>query len=808
LKPSNLLLFLLLSMSGMKGNAQAIPTPKIVTLAPGPQFTASKWKEFWWGKHWRNEWLTPVSFPVIDMDTTAGGLTILKRGGGHETKTLRLKGGDGREYVLRTVDKSLDVLVPEDFKGSFINDLVNDQVSTAHPFGPIVVARLSSSIGILHTNPVITFVPDNDRLGEFKSDFANKLCLFEERPSGDGWENSAITGYAKDIINSEKLSSKLLDDNKKQIDQKAFLKVRLLDMLINDWDRHEDQWLWASHKQGGKTIYQPFARDRDQAFSKTDGVSLFLISRPWALRTVQNLGKTVHDVIGSNLSANSLDRQFTIALSEDDWRQTILSLQQSLTDSIIHEALRQMPDTIYLQSGDFLYNRLRSRRDDMLRYGMKYYKILTRSVSIKGTNEKEIFTIQKPDRRTTEITVQSVNKQQQPSDTIYHRIFNKQSTKELFLYGMDGNDAFNYTGNKKNKIKLRAFPDTNTVKYNPKAFKYDWYMPLIIPGYNPDDGILIGAGFTYKKQLWGKKPFGWQQTIGGSYAAATGAYNVFYKGLFKQVFGRWDYKAPSFVVNFYGYGNDTKLGNNDKNFYRTRATSFLFNPAASRTWRNNEFNAGLIYNSVKVEVPDNKFINQPIPGIDSSIFQTKYFTGANAAYTFNNADNPKNPTRGIRIHGSASYIRNLKEGNRDFAHLTSNFSFYYSPFKNIILAHRTGAATNIGDYEFYQANTLGGQENLRGYWRTRFTGRSSFYQNTDIRWKIADLKGYVLRGTLGVYGFLDDGRVWIKEESSDELHTGYGGGVYFIPYNRLAINLSYASSREVNVFTFRTGFLF
>jgi len=37
---------------------------------------------------------------------------------------------------------------------------------------------------------------------------------------------------------------------------------------------------------------------------------------------------------------------------------------------------------------------------------------------------------------------------------------------------------------------------------------------------------------------------------------------------------------------------------------------------------------------------------------------------------------------------------------------------------------------------------------------------------------------------------------------------GYGGGIYFIPYSTLAINLSYASSKEVNVFTFRTGFLF
>jgi len=40
------------------------------------------------------------------------------------------------------------------------------------------------------------------------------------------------------------------------------------------------------------------------------------------------------------------------------------------------------------------------------------------------------------------------------------------------------------------------------------------------------------------------------------------------------------------------------------------------------------------------------------------------------------------------------------------------------------------------------------------------------------------------------------------------LHTGYGGGIYFIPYGTLAINLYYGVSKEVNVFTIRAGFLF
>jgi outer membrane translocation and assembly module TamA len=268
------------------------------------------------------------------------------------------------------------------------------------------------------------------------------------------------------------------------------------------------------------------------------------------------------------------------------------------------------------------------------------------------------------------------------------------------------------------------------------------------------------------------------------------------------------YKAPSFVVNFYGFGNDSKLQSNNKSFYRVRAKAVHLNPGLSRSWNSNLLRAGLLFNSVKVEKAESKFIGQIIPSIDSSVFSNKYFAGANFSYTLNTSDNYKNPSKGINYTLETSYQLNLKKSKRDFLNLESACTFYYSPFKNFTIAHRTGAGVNFGNYEFYQANTIGGNENLRGYWRTRFTGQTSFYQNTDIRLKLADVKGYVFRGALGVYGFFDDGRVWIKNEKSTLLHTGYGGGIYYIPYSTLAINLSYAISKEVNVFTFRTGFLF
>ncbi|HTE24315.1 BamA/TamA family outer membrane protein [Flavitalea sp.] len=826
---------------------------KNVSMPAGKQFAASSWKKLWWGKHWREEWITTVEFPVFEMASTAGGLTPIKEGGGHQTRTLRLLGANGKEYVLRSLDKNLESILPEEFRGTFIHDIINDQISTAHPYSPPVIARLSESLNILHTNPRMVFVPDDPLLGNFRADFANKLFLFEERPSGKGWEKDVLTGKADIIINSEKLLEQLEASPAHQVDQGAYLKVRLLDMLINDWDRHQDQWTWVGKKSESKISYIAFARDRDQSFSKTDGVNLYLLSRPWALRSLQNMDKTVKDVIGINLVATRLDRAFTNQLSKADWEKSITAFQQELTDTTIRASLQALPPVINGLSGDFLYGRLKARRDHMLNYGMKYYRILNKEVTITGTEKAECFIIRDENKKAASVTILAIKDHQVTQDTLFHRVFQHDVTKIINLYalngndqfkderrfhdhilirafGGDGNDQFSDSGNIPNrtfiydtkedqpltpgKFRYRATSDTAVTNFHPTGFRYDWWRPLLIPGYNPDDGLVIGAGLTYKKMRWNKDPFSWQQTFVVKYAAATSAVDVNYHGLFKNVFKKWDlemtanYKAPSFVVNFYGFGNETELVTKERSFYRVKARSILLEPGISRSWSQHYLKADLLFNAVKVEPGYNKFITQPGAGVDSSVFDRKYFGGVGLSYKFNTANNIKYPTKGIVLHAGARYIVNLQETKSDFIQIKGSFTFYLSPLKNVTLAHRTGTGINSGKFEFYQANTIGGAETVRGYWRSRFTGQSSFYQNTDIRWKITDLRGYVFRGAFGIYGFFDDGRVWIKDEHSNTLHTGYGGGIYFIPYSTMAINLAYASSLEVNTFTIRTGFLF
>jgi hypothetical protein len=830
--------------------AQSTPVTDslVVSLPAGKQYKASNSKMFWWGEHYRREWITEVRFPILNLDTAKGGLTPQKVGGGHQTKTLRLLGGDGREYVLRTIDKSLDVLIPDEFKGTFVNDLVNDQISTAHPYGPLAIAKLADYIHILHTNPVILYVPDQDKLGEFNPIFANKLCLLEERPSGKGWEHTAISGNADDIDNSEKLFEKVFKNTKNQVDQPSFLKVRLFDMMVNDWDRHEDQWVWCAHENNAGTRYVAFGRDRDQSFSRTDGVSLWFISKPWALRPLQNMHPKVKDIQGQNYSARNMDPYFLNQLTKEDWQQMIHTIQQELPDSAIRAGINTMPAEVNAISGDFLVKRLQQRRDNLPGYGMKYYRYLTKKVTITGSEKNESFLFSRIDDR--HLAVTGLNEK---SDTFYYRVFDGAATKQINVYGLEGKDRFVFTGNGKNKFlirtiggkgvdsfitagegggrRVRAYDQskenyfsehgfavhrsTDTLfQFKRTSFKSDWWVPLIIPGYNPDDQVILGLGLLYKRQQWGKTPFGWQQSFVVNYAFGTGALGFGYKGLFKQTFGKWDlnlaaaYRGPRYILNYYGLGNNTELVVDERSFYRTKAKNWYVSPGVSRDWSKNSLRFGLQFETMQVLPTEGKFVASTYSELDSSIFTTKYFGGVNGSWQYSTRNSSKFPTKGIGIETGFSYLNNLKETSRRLLKVNGEVSLYYTFFDRLTFAHRSGAATNMGDYEFYQASTLGNSENLRGYWRTRFAGRSSVYQNTELRFNLANLKGYVFRGKLGLLGFFDDGRVWIKGENSNTIHTGYGGGIYYLPYNMMAFTAYFSSSKEASFATVRAGFFF
>lgn len=173
-----------------------------------------------------------------------------------------------------------------------------------------------------------------------------------------------------------------------------------------------------------------------------------------------------------------------------------------------------------------------------------------------------------------------------------------------------------------------------------------------------------------------------------------------------------------------------------------------------------------------------------------------------------------NPRIGLRWYNSINYNYQLGTTSLDYMRLSSEFRFYLTPNFPFQLtwAGRVGATHNIGEYRFYQASVLGGTENLRGYRRTRYSGRSAIYANAEGRIQLFDFNLYLAPGRFGVLGLYDTGRVYHDDDRAQSfiksLHNGYGTGIWADFLNRTVFTLTHSWSKEDDLWMLNFGFQF
>ena len=425
-----------------------------ITVPASIKYARSESYQKLWGHHYRKEWGTPVTFKIAMLDTLAGGLVPYEAGGGRQSMSLRLKDANGREYVLRSIDKSFGKALPEIYQGTFIETKVNDQVTIAHPYSALTIPLMATAAGIYHTNPVIYYVPEQKALGKF-NEYGNALYLFEQRPD-ENWETAPNFGNSKNVVGTDKMLENIHGDNDHIVDQLAFARTRLFDMFIGDWGRHEDQWRWATFKNDGQTIYKPIPRDRDQAYTLFDGKLVGFFKSVGGVDHLQSFEGDIKDMYTYNFPARNLDRHLLNSVSLSSWVRIANELQTALTDGVIESAIRKIPPEVYDISGPTLIAKLKSRRGHLQKFAKEYYHILAREVDITGSEKNELFEINRNNNDSTTVNIYEINKEgkikEQP---IYHRVFYRAETKEIRLYGLKGQDDFKVTGNVDEGILVR-----------------------------------------------------------------------------------------------------------------------------------------------------------------------------------------------------------------------------------------------------------------------------------------------------------------------------------------------------------------
>ena len=185
-------------------------------------------------------------------------------------------------------------ILGDDFTGTVVQDLAQDQTSAAQPAGPAIAAPLMETAGILHTKPQLVVLPDSPELGEHRDVFGGAVGFVEARAVVE--PGRPPFADADEIIDSDDLFARLRESNRGRVESRAFLTARLFDMFIGDWDRHRGQWTWARFGDSTVAAWNPIPEDRDQAFVRYDGLALSIAR--WSSPQLVKFNEKQPNVIG------------------------------------------------------------------------------------------------------------------------------------------------------------------------------------------------------------------------------------------------------------------------------------------------------------------------------------------------------------------------------------------------------------------------------------------------------------------------------------------------------------------------------
>ena len=649
------------------------------------QYAAGGFHRFLWGNDYRDLWTTAVTVEVLDLQTEAGGLSPVRRVGGAQTKGLALRGADGGSYTFRGLEKDASDLLEEELKGTIVEKLLKDQMAAQHPGSELVARGLLEAVN----EPVpawrLVILPDDPALGEFRNDFAGSLGMFAAYPVP---KNEGHPGYlgATEIIDHLTLYTRLASSPEEKADVEAYLRARLMDLLMGDWDRHRKQWRWA--KIPGRSAWVPIPEDRDQAFSRYEG---FIVSmgRDRDPR-FQAFSPKYGALFGLTNNGREQDRQLLAAVPRERYLEIAKDLHARLTDDAIEQAARRLPAEWYALDGSRLTKALRARRDALPEIAEKLYLFLADKPDVYLSDQPELIEVRRQANGDVEVTATATAADGTSPAPHFRRLFHANETSEVRLYALGGDDRIVVTGDE-GSIKLRVVggigndvldesqgggtrlsddrgadkvveghgSDLDDRPYKPPpppknapwipARDYGsetWTVPWL--SWGSDLGVFVGWGL--QKQVYGfrKHPYAASHTVraGWAFKAATG--RVDYAGLFPRensddVFGVNAYASGLETLRFYGFGNDTP-NTEDDDFYKAKEKQYLLYPSYNwRLGRKVGLSVGPVLRYSDNNVDEASFAQQEQPYGFGRFGQV----GLNATFAVDRRDNPQYPRRGV-----------------------------------------------------------------------------------------------------------------------------------------------------------------
>ncbi|HET6764272.1 MAG TPA: hypothetical protein VFH27_11390, partial [Longimicrobiaceae bacterium] len=726
------------------------------------------------------------------------------------------------EYAFRSIDKDVTSSLPRDLQNTLADRVIQDQTRAQLPGSVLAVQALEQAAGVLHVDAHLYVMPDDPALGEFRAEFAGMLGAMEERPGADG---AVPFGTASQVSDTDVMEAALLSGPAERVDARDYLNVRLFDLFINDWDRHEEQYSWARYDapDGGHT-WRPLPRDRDWALDDFDG-RLMPFARGVAPKLVRLLADYPESLTGLIINAQFLDRRLLGPLPRPAWDSVTAALQARLSDRAIDGALAQLPDEYRALYGDFLRMQLRGRRDHLPEVAARFYGILAAEAEVHATDRADFAQAVRYADGSLELSIAPRGEDGgEKGAAWFTRRFVPGETREVRLYLHGGADRFVGRG-VGSGITVRVMPDSGADvvensgsgpvrvytteaedrvapgegisvqrhSWKPEPWKRgDPTAPIPrewgrtksnlspAPGWISGAGPMIGIGPTFKRWGFRRAPYASVQSIQALWAPLDTRFGVRYRGEFHMESVRTSLNVEARVTDleadrFYGFGNDVPRPADHAVIWQRGAVgeARLNLPLARRLF----LSTGPTVRWLDPVLESGTAVELTRPR-GSGAFTV---AGAGADLQLTPADGTGYPRTGaLATVGVMAFPVAHGAGVGQYGDGHALLRAYLSPPGAWwpTLALRAGGRQLWGDFPFQDAASIGGWNTLRGYRTDRFTGDAAAWGSGELRVPVMRANLGV-RGDLGVLGLTDAGRVWMDGASPGGWHTAYGGGVWF-----------------------------
>ena len=807
--------FALAHLAAAQDLTKVPPAKDSVVVIANRHYAAGSLQRSLLGDNWRNVWTTPIKVAVLDLRRFAGGLKPTDTGGSAQTTSLRFVGADGRHYAFRPVYKDRLVHL-EPYENTIVADVFRDGLSALHPTGPLAVPPFLEAAGIIHPTPILYVMPNDVALGKFREEFAGKLGAIEDR--GMMPEEGPGLGGAVEILDSEELLERINADARHRVDSRAYLTARLIDLLVNDNDRHLNQWRWvriqprlAGSTTGDEVVWVPMPRDRDAAFVNHKGLLMRVarIVKPNLVSFDADYPR-LRAFLGAVID---LDQRLLVELERPVWDSIATWLKGRITDAVIDTAVGRMPREYLPLHGD-LIAKLRSRRDKLHNVANEFYGLIAETPEIHATDSADRAIV------TREGGDVIVRIQRGDATPWFNRRFKDGETREIRLYMHGGDDRALVTGNGTGGIFVRVIGGngTNTlvdsslvdgrtrltrlydrgtvddIKYGKdtifnrrpwvKAFGKQ-YPPLKDRGASAGPTIGFGSGsglgivskIGYQRKTYGFRymPYKSKTAFEVEYATKVSAFRLGFEADRRIESSQLHYLLDAEmsqleIVEFRGFGNTVE--DSDDAFFDVSQTQWMFRPAVGfAISREGDLSLGPIFKYVTTDSVPDTFIAEEVP------LGFPRFGQAGLQLRAQEDTRDSESTRGFTLLATASYYPALLDVSEPFGEVSALATTYLTIpiLTRPTIALRGGAKRVFGDAPYFESAFVGGRRSLRTMHRQRFAGDAALHGTTELRLPIARFNWF-LPWNIGAIGFMEAGRVYVDGESPGTWHSAQGVG--------------------------------